>query len=151
MYITINKNNIVSISEQKPRAYGSNILAEVQSLPEKYDYLKAENIHEVTDTWQETVESYDENGEVISLIEEKSRTYLTCDLIAKFRPAQSEKQIARRNAFKEIKELKQKLADTDYQAIKYAEGQLSDGEYAMMKVQRQTWRERINELENLIK
>ena len=49
----------------------------------------------------------------------------------------------------EIAELKAKLDATDYQAIKYAEGFLSDEEYAEMKAQRQAWRDRINELEAL--
>ena len=49
----------------------------------------------------------------------------------------------------EIAELKAKLDATDYQAIKYAEGILSDEEYAEMKAQRQAWRDRINELEAL--
>ena len=51
---------------------------------------------------------------------------------------------------KEIAELKKKLADTDYMAIKYAEGALTEKEYAEMKAQRQAWRDRINELEALI-
>ena len=49
----------------------------------------------------------------------------------------------------EIAELKAKLAATDYQAIKYAEGVLSEEEYAEMKAQRQAWRDRINELEEV--
>ena len=49
----------------------------------------------------------------------------------------------------EISELKGKLASTDYQAIKYAEGVLSEEEYAEMKAQRQAWRDRINELEEV--
>lgn len=47
----------------------------------------------------------------------------------------------------EIAELKAKLAETDYQAIKYAEGLLTAEEYAEMRAQRQAWRDRINELE----
>ena len=47
----------------------------------------------------------------------------------------------------EIAELKAKLAATDYQAIKYAEGYFTDEEYAEMRAQRQAWRDRINELE----
>lgn len=47
----------------------------------------------------------------------------------------------------EIEELKQKLFDTDYQAIKYAEGLISEEEYESIKVKRQSWRDRINELE----
>ena len=48
---------------------------------------------------------------------------------------------------KEISELKRKLSDTDYKAIKYSEGWLTDEEYAEAKAQREEWRKRINELE----
>lgn len=51
---------------------------------------------------------------------------------------------------REIKELKQKLLDTDYKAIKYAEGHISEEEYAPIKAERQEWRNRINELEESI-
>lgn len=47
----------------------------------------------------------------------------------------------------QIAELKANLADTDYQAIKYAEGWLTDEEYEPIKEQRQAWRDEINELE----
>ena len=50
----------------------------------------------------------------------------------------------------EIEELKHKLTDTDYQAIKYAERQISEEEYQPIKEQRQAWRDKINELEELI-
>lgn len=46
-----------------------------------------------------------------------------------------------------IAELKGKLNSTDYQAIKYAEGQLSESEYEGMKTQRQLWRDEINQIE----
>lgn len=39
------------------------------------------------------------------------------------------------------------LANTDYQAIKYAEGQIDPVEYAPIKAQRQAWRDEINILE----
>ena len=48
---------------------------------------------------------------------------------------------------RQIRELKQKLFDTDYKAIKYSEGWLTDEEYAEAKAQREEWRKRINELE----
>ena len=48
---------------------------------------------------------------------------------------------------KEIYELKQKLTQTDYKAIKYSEGLLTDEEYAEVKAQRQEWRTEINKLE----
>ena len=46
-----------------------------------------------------------------------------------------------------INQLKKNLADTDYKAIKYAEGFISEEEYAPIKAQRQEWREEINKLE----
>lgn len=46
-----------------------------------------------------------------------------------------------------IAELKQLLSSTDYQAIKYAEGQISAYDYEPIKVQRQQWRDEINALE----
>lgn len=46
-----------------------------------------------------------------------------------------------------IKELKRLLADSDYKATKYAEGWLTEEEYAPIKAQRQAWRDEINELE----
>ena len=47
----------------------------------------------------------------------------------------------------EIQQLKKQLSDTDYKAIKYAEGILTEEEYAPDKLQRAYWRERINLLE----
>lgn len=52
---------------------------------------------------------------------------------------------------RQIRELKQKLFDTDYKAIKYSEGWLTEEEYAGVKAQREEWRKRINELEALMK
>ena len=45
-----------------------------------------------------------------------------------------------------IAELKQKLKDTDYQAIKFAEGELTAEEFEPMRLQRKAWREEINQL-----
>jgi FtsZ-binding cell division protein ZapB len=46
-----------------------------------------------------------------------------------------------------ITTLKMKLQQTDYQAIKYAEGLISEEEYAPIKAQRQAWRDEINALQ----
>lgn len=51
---------------------------------------------------------------------------------------------------REIFELKEELNATDYKAIKYAEGVLTDEDYQPTGIQRQAWRKRINELERLI-
>lgn len=52
---------------------------------------------------------------------------------------------------RQIAELKQKLSDTDYKAIKYSEGWLTDEEYAEVKAQREEWRSAINKLEERLK
>lgn len=50
----------------------------------------------------------------------------------------------------EIKILKSKLNATDYKAMKYFEGILTDEEYAPIREQRQEWRDKINALEEEI-
>lgn len=52
---------------------------------------------------------------------------------------------------RQIRELKQKLFDTDYKAIKYSEGWLTDEEYGEVKAQREEWRSAINKLEERLK
>lgn len=47
----------------------------------------------------------------------------------------------------QIAKLKTNLINTDYQAIKYAEGQISEQEYAPIRKQRADWRDEINRLE----
>lgn len=49
----------------------------------------------------------------------------------------------------QIMQLKEQLAATDYKAIKYAEGWLSDDEYAPFKAERERIREMIRELERI--
>ena len=46
-----------------------------------------------------------------------------------------------------INELKKKLRDTDYKAIKYAEGLISEEEYAPIKAERESYRVQIREAE----
>ena len=47
----------------------------------------------------------------------------------------------------EITALKRLLKQSDYKAIKYAEGLLTAEEYEPIKQQRQAWRNQINQLE----
>lgn len=54
------------------------------------------------------------------------------------------------NKIVRINELTSFLANTDYQAIKYFEGWISEEEYKPIKAQRQQWRDEINKLENEI-
>jgi hypothetical protein len=52
------------------------------------------------------------------------------------------------NPEQRIEMLKNELAATDYKAIKYAEGWLTEEEYAPIKAQRQLIRDEINILES---
>ncbi len=65
-------------------------------------------------------------------------------------PHKTQADIDRENAIQEIAILKKQLSDTDYKAIKYAEGQLSESEYSEIKSVRQGYRDRINYLEGLM-
>ena len=47
----------------------------------------------------------------------------------------------------EINALKQLLTNSDYQAIKHSEGELSEEEFALVREKRKEWRKHINELE----
>ena len=58
-------------------------------------------------------------------------------------------ELDRINAAAEIAQLKQKLAETDYIAAKLAEGVATPEEYAFRLAERQAWRARINELEQI--
>ena len=66
--------------------------------------------------------------------------------------AEEEEEILRMNSEvsveTQINELKEKLRETDYQAIKYAEGLIREEDYEVIKKQRQEWRDKINELES---
>lgn len=46
-----------------------------------------------------------------------------------------------------INELKNLLAESDYKAIKFAEGELTEEEYSPIRAQRREWRVEINRIE----
>ena len=59
----------------------------------------------------------------------------------------TEEEIASMQRQARIEELKQLLAESDYKALKFAEGWISAEDYAATKAERQAWREEINSLE----
>ena len=59
-----------------------------------------------------------------------------------------QEEIAKEQKEQEIARLKQELSDTDYQAIKYSEGWISEEEYAPIKANRETLRQQIRALES---
>ena len=67
-----------------------------------------------------------------------------------YAPQKTESMILVEQYQAEIIELKKYLSDTDYKAIKYAEGEITESDYQEVKSQRHNARVRINELESLI-
>lgn len=65
-------------------------------------------------------------------------------------PMKTEQDLLKDQYRIEIQQLKKQLSDTDYKAIKYAEGQISEEDYASVRELRQSYRDRINELEGLM-
>ena len=65
-------------------------------------------------------------------------------------PMKTEEDLLKDQYRLEITQLKKQLSNTDYKAIKYAEGQISESEYASVRELRQSYRDRINELEALL-
>ena len=65
-------------------------------------------------------------------------------------PMKTEQDLLKDQYRIEITQLKKALSDTDYKAIKYAEGQISAEEYASVRAERQGYRDRINYLEGLL-
>ena len=99
----------------------------------------------------ETVREYPNGGkDVEKVIDVEGKPYVPAHVeredIQVYIPY-TEAELEKMSAEREIAELKWKLFDTDYQAIKYAEGVMTAEEYAETKAQRQAWRDRINELE----
>lgn len=122
-------------------------------------YLKSDTIETeiaeqkaVEEKWHyEVIKEYPNGGKDIEkVIDVEGKPYIAAhtevEEIQVYIPY-TEEELERISANREIAELKVKLEKTDYQAIKYAEGVLSEKEYAEMKAQRQEWRKRINELE----
>ena len=158
MYIAYDKHTKRVIGEPSKKPYSSvteNVdIAECNEIPEKYDYLVVNNLREETrlvkEAYNEEVIEWNEETqqEEIKLVEhpQVTETYIACDLIPKFR---SEEELAKQRAKARIIRLKEELGKTDYQAIKFAEGWLTEEEYAPIKAQRQAHREEINQLEKL--
>ena len=48
-----------------------------------------------------------------------------------------------------VAELQENLNDTDYKALKFSDGALTEEEYAPIRKERQAWRDEINEIEKI--
>lgn len=158
MYIRYNAqtNLVIYIGEKKPLNADTDLykVAEYNGEIPKNDWLTVANIEPKTrivkEAYDETVE-FDENGEPLK--EPKTvhheaviENYLECTELTPHFISDEEK--AKQEKIKRIAELKRLLSETDYQAIKFAEGWITDEEYALTKVLRQSYRNEINQLEN---
>lgn len=56
-------------------------------------------------------------------------------------------EMERLNIENDIAMYKQLLSLTDYKTLKYAEGAITEEDYTAVKAERQSWRDKINELE----
>lgn len=85
-----------------------------------------------------------ENGVLIDIPQAELETMRLAQLEYE---QQLQKQAEIREIQDKIANSKSKLVETDYQAIKYFEGFISETDYAPIKAQRQAWRDEINALE----
>ena len=111
---------------------------------------------EIQEQWHyETIKEYPNGGkDVEKVIDVVGQPYIAehdeVEDILVYKPY-SEQEIKVIENNNRIIELKQKLQETDYKAIKYSEGELSAEEYAETKKHRRAWREEINKLEEELK
>jgi hypothetical protein len=144
------------------RIFNEDKTIELTEVDEAIGYLKEDVIEtdipeqkEVLEKWHyEVIAEYPNGGkDVKKVVDVEGKPYIPAhterEEIWVYIPYTAE-ELVKMTAEREISELKQKLRDTDYQAIKFAEGELSEDEYAYMKAQRRAWRDRINELEGII-
>lgn len=139
MYITYNKETkevSSPILENKPLSYSDVLMvAEIESVPNKYDYLTVTNIQEKTkvvkEAYEEIVE-YDENGELLQepihiQHEAETEVYYICDLVANFRPQltteqlKKQKEIRYNNRVSQLIRLKYSQNDVEALLANYAE------------------------------
>ena len=144
------------------RIFNESKTVELKEYDESRGYLKADVIvtdipeqKAVEEKWHyEVIAEYPNGGKDIEkVIDIEGKDYIPAHTesedILVYIPY-TDAEIAKIAAVREIAELKQELSETDYQAIKYAEGVLSAEEYADTKAQRQAWRDRINMLEVIV-
>lgn len=131
MYITYNKENkrVAYLGEKKPISYSDNLeVAEVESVPEKYDYLTVEHIQEksrvIKEEYTEKVPILNEETgeEETTIIKHPKITeiYITCELIPKFYEYTEEQLEAQKyKQYKSLTEqyIRQKYSQGDMEAL----------------------------------
>ena len=88
MYIAYDKETmrVAYIGEKKPIAFSNGLeIAEVETIPQNYDFLSVENVREETRTWVETVEELDELSDEVTKKEiEHTETFNVAEVKANF-------------------------------------------------------------------
>ena len=105
--------------------------------------LRAHELRWDREEYIEEVDVLDEDGNVVA----KEKRKATRPILVENDRADEIAEEQRQAKLSEIAELKKNLSDTDYEAIKFGEGAMTEEEYAPYKTQRAEWRARINELE----
>ena len=96
-----------------------------------------------TEEFIDEVDVLDEDGNVVA----KEKRKATRPILVENDRSDEIAEEQRQAKLSEIAELKKNLSDTDYEAIKFGEGAMTEEEYAPYKTRRAEWRARINELE----
>ena len=127
-------------------------MEEIEQVPNTYYYEKLYD--------DKHLGSFTENTQIAHQLGWQDNTVLISDTevsevngwiyLKGYAPKKTESMILIEQYQSEIVELKKYLSDTDYKAIKFAEGELSEEAYREDKSQRHDARVRINELESLI-
>ena len=125
----IDSDNCYAITDEELEKLGNHEL--------KWEY---ENVEEEIDDLSKPI--YSEEHEVIGY--QKKTITIRKPVLVEY---DNTSDLAREQALHRIQELKTLLKETDYRAIKYAEGQYTEEEYAPYKALRQSYRDEINELE----
>lgn len=101
-----------------------------KAIPETYDFI-----------FVDTLPEYDFYRQMLKVIDKK---LIVENLVL---TEEQEKNIKQVEIISQIEEQKQFLANTDYKALKFIDGALSEEEYAPIRIKRQETRDKINELE----
>lgn len=148
----MNYNKLIT-EEDMENLYIWNKYANAFSVFEQYHTEEQDGKEVLVATEKDPNTRYYTQAEYDALMKNRPDGYVVKDsngvptLTAMFTQA----QLTIRNKKQRIAELKSMLEKTDYMAIKYAEGFLSESEYLSTKQIRQSYRNQINTLEEEIK
>ena len=128
MYITYNKETkrVAYLGKKKPISYSDSLsLAEVENVPEKYDYLQVDNIQEksrvIKEAYTEELVTLNEKTgeETTEYVQhpEITEVYFTCDLIPNFNEYTEEQLEAQ-------KRVRYERLTTEYVRRKYSQDQM---------------------------